>query len=173
MKILLLGLPGSGKSTQGQLLADETGWPWISTGELCRNSKDPRIQEIIRTSQLVDDETITKMFLEAISGIDDAILDGFPRTKTQAESLVQANLVPDAMFEIVVSEEELIKRLKLRGRADDEEDVIHERVAIYRHMRDDILAVLEKNGMELVQIDGIGTVEEVYSRVKNALKEVK
>ena len=173
MKILLLGLPGSGKSTQGRLLSEETGWPWISTGELCRNSNDPRIQEIIKSGQLVDDETITKMFLESISGIDNAILDGFPRTDVQAKSLVDANLVPDAMFEIVVSYEELIERLKLRGRSDDEEEKVKERVAIYNNMRNNILAVLEENGMKLVKIDGIGTVEEVFERVKNALKEVE
>ncbi len=173
MKILLLGLPGSGKSTQGRLLSEEMGWPWISTGELCRNSTDPRIQEIMKTAQLVDDETITKMFLEAVSGINNAILDGFPRTRMQAESLVKANLVPDTMLEIVVPEEELVKRLRLRGRADDDEKIIHERVKIYQDMRNDILAVLEENGMQVVQIDGIGTVEEVYARVKNAIKEVK
>ena len=89
MKILFLGAPGSGKSTQGQILAKDKGLRWISSGELCRNSGDPKILEIIRGAKLIDDDTMGEMVVAEIrkGDTENFILDGFPRNKHQCEIL--------------------------------------------------------------------------------------
>lgn len=166
MKILFLGAPGSGKSTQGQMFAEKTGAKWISSGQMLRGSKEEWIQEKLKTGELFDDEFITDMMLGELKTRENYILDGFPRTKVQAEKMVEAGIKLDKIIEIAVPVEELIKRMLLRGRMEDNEDVISKRVSIYEQTRDDIVEVLEKTGVKLEKVDGVGTIEEIFDRIK-------
>ncbi len=172
MKILFLGVPGSGKSTQGQIIAKEYGYDWVSTGELLRASDDPEIIEILKTAKLVDDSIVIELALENIMGKDKVILDGFPRILSQAKALVAADETPDMAVEIMVPLDELLGRMKLRGRDQDSEGIVYERVRMYEENRDQILDYLTEHGMILKRIDGVGTVEEITERIKTELKEV-
>lgn len=172
MKILFLGVPGSGKSTQGQIIAKDYHYDWISTGELLRATNDPRISEIQKTAQLVDDATVIGIALSNIKGKDKVILDGFPRNLAQARALVEAVEAPDFALEIMVPFNELLERMRLRGREQDTEEIIRERVEMYETSRDEILNYLVDNGTVLKRVDGVGTVEEITDRIKNELKEV-
>lgn len=166
MKILFLGAPGSGKSTQGQKIAEARGIKWLSTGQMLRDSDEPWIKEKLATGELFDDEFITGMALREIVKYEDIILDGFPRTLVQAQKLVQAGVKIDKIVEIDVSAEEILQRMLLRGRDEDNEEVIGKRISIYEATRDEIVGFLTENGSKFVKIDGVGTPEEVNQRVE-------
>ena len=90
--ILLYGPTGAGKSVQGQMLAVRMGWKWLSTGQMLRDSKDPDVIRILKSGELVSDELTYEVFDRAIKDAKEknyprVIVDGFPRTKNQAEWL--------------------------------------------------------------------------------------
>lgn len=168
MKILFLGASGSGKSTQGQILAEEKGFVWLSSGQMFRESGDPEILEILKGAQLVPDELTGKMMIEAIEnqGRDNFILDGFPRNLRQCEILTENGIELDKIVEIGVPKEELVKRVALRGREQDKEEILLERVEMYEKTRDLIVDYFVKRGADFVKVDGVGEIEEVAKRVK-------
>ena len=171
MNILFLGAPGSGKSTQGQILADKKGMKWVSSGEMFRESKDPRIIEILRTAQLVPDEITNEMMLEKIRelGGDGILLDGYPRKISQAEFMVENGMKIDLIVEIKVSLEEIISRVLSRGREQDTEEIIRERVNAYEKSRDEIVEFFVERGTRLIEIEGQGSIEEVAGKVEGAV----
>jgi adenylate kinase len=172
MRIIFLGGPGSGKSTVGNRLANDLGWPWISSGEILRQSQESWVIEKLKTAQLFDDEMIAGLVLSRLSNVPNAILDGFPRTFKQAEIMYSRGEKLDIIVEMKVPIEEIKKRLLLRGRDQDTNDVIEERYAMYEHSKDEILAYLIGNGAKMVIIDGVGTQDEVYQRVAQGIKGV-
>jgi adenylate kinase len=92
--ILLFGPTGAGKSMQGQMLAVRQGWKWLSTGQMLRDSNDAEVIEVLKSGELVSDELTYEMFDAAIKDAkakkyDKVIVDGFPRTKAQAEWLAE------------------------------------------------------------------------------------
>ncbi|HEY9264971.1 MAG TPA: adenylate kinase, partial [Mycobacterium sp.] len=145
MRIVLLGPPGAGKGTQAQKLAEKLGVPQISTGDLFRhnitNGTDLGLEakKYLDAGDLVP-ATLTNALVDDRLNDQDAangfILDGFPRSVEQAKALddmlSKRNLSLDAVLEFRVPEEELVSRLKGRGRADDTEDVIRNRFKVYR-----------------------------------------
>lgn len=165
MKILFMGAPGSGKSTQGKMWAEKHGWVWLSTGEMLRNSKEGWVQEKLATGELFDDDFITKMALEEIRKYENLILDGFPRTLVQAKKMVEAGVKLDKIIEIEVSVEEITKRMLLRGRSEDNADVIGKRVSIYEATRDEIVKYLIGTGVKYEKVDGEGAPEEIQERI--------
>lgn len=169
MKILFLGAPGSGKSTQGQLLAKDYKFEWLSSGQLFRESNDPKIQKIMKGAQLVPDEITEEMMLGAMNGKEKVILDGFPRNLAQCEFLEAKGIEIDLIIEIVAPEDELVKRMLLRGRSQDSEDVAKERIEIYKRSRDAVIGFYEKRGNKIVEIDGVGEIEKIQERVKEAI----
>lgn len=171
MKVLFLGAPGSGKSTQGKSFAEKMGWVWLSTGEMLRQSKEKWIQEKLATGELFDDEFITEMALTEIKKHENVILDGFPRTLIQAKKLVEAGVEVEKIIEIDVPAEEILQRMLLRGRDEDNEEVIGKRISIYEATRDEIVKYLTENGSQFVKIDGVGTPEEVAERVYRGVSE--
>ena len=179
MRVVLLGPPGAGKGTQAQKLAEKLGIPQISTGELFRNNIENGTKlglEAKRyldagdlvpselTNQLVDDR------LDDPDAADGFILDGYPRSLEQAkalhEMLQRRGTDIDAVVEFRVSEDELLQRLKGRGRADDTDDVILNRMKVYR---DETAPLLEYYSGELKTVDAVGTVDEVFARALRAL----
>ncbi|MGH3676742.1 MAG: adenylate kinase [Mycobacterium sp.] len=179
MRLVLLGPPGAGKGTQAQKLAEKFGIPQISTGDLFRqniSSGTPlglEAKRYLDAGDLVPSELTNKLVEERISQPDAAagfILDGFPRSVEQAEALkrmlAKSNHKLDAVLEFQVSEEELLKRLKERGRADDTEEVIHNRMQVYR---DETQPLLEYYHDELKPVDAVGGLDEVLARALRAL----
>lgn len=172
MNILFLGAPGSGKSTQGQILAEKRGMKWLSSGQMFRESQDPEILKILETSQLVSDEITNRMMAKAIRENLDfgVILDGYPRTLNQVEYIFNEGIKIDMVVEIDVPVEELLKRLSERGRGQDTPEVIMERVELYKKTRDEIVNYCLGQGARFVEIDGNGTIEEISKKVEEEVR---
>ncbi len=172
MRIVFIGGPGSGKSTVGQRLAGDLKWPWISSGEILRESKEPWVVEKLKTAQLFDDEMVAGLVLSRLSTEPNAILDGFPRTFKQADIMYARGEKVDIIIEMQVPIEEVQQRLVLRGRDQDAKAIVEERYQMYEESKDEILAFLIGNGTKLITIDGVGTQDEVYQRVAKGIREV-
>jgi adenylate kinase len=175
----LLGPPGAGKGTQAQKLAEKLGIPHISTGDLFRYNISNETELGLEakkyldagdlvpaklTNALVDDR------LNDADAADGFILDGFPRSVEQAETLREMlaarSTKLDAVLEFRVSEDELLSRLKSRGRADDTEDVILNRMKVYR---DETAPLLDYYQGELKTVDAVGSLDEVFARALRSL----
>ena len=175
----MLGPPGAGKGTQALKLAEKLGIPQISTGDLFR-SNITRGSELgleakryLDAGDLVPSDLTNALVDKRLDEADAAegfILDGYPRSVDQAEALTRMltarNTKLDAVLEFRVCEEELLKRLKDRGRADDTEEVIHNRMKVYR---DETEPLLQYYRDELKTVDAVGTLDEVFARALRAL----
>jgi adenylate kinase len=170
--IVFFGPAGAGKSVQGQILAARMGWRWLSAGQLLRDTKDVELLHTMHEGKMVPHEKIAKIMGQAISqatNMDQLILDGFPRLLEQAQWLIesQPNHGRDVALVIVleVPREELLKRLAIRGRADDTPEAIDERLKIYRQEMYPVLNFLTEKNVPVVHIEGTGTVGQVHDRV--------
>ena len=179
MRLILMGPPGAGKGTQATTVAAHFGIPAISTGDIFRANVSAgtelgvEAKRYMDAGDLVPDEVTVAMVRERLTEPDAAkgfILDGFPRTAPQAESLAgllsEQGLELDAVVEFDVADEVVVQRLLGRGRSDDTEDVIRRRQQVYR---DDTAPLLEYYADRLVSVDAVGTVEEITDRVFDAL----
>jgi adenylate kinase len=177
--MVLLGPPGAGKGTQAEKLAEKFGIPQISTGDLFRSniSKGTPLgveaKKYLDAGDLVPAELTNALVDDRLDADDTAagfILDGFPRSVEQAvalrDMLAKRNLKLDAVLEFRVSESELLTRLKSRGRADDTEEVILNRMKVYR---DETAPLLDYYRDELVSVDAVGSLDEVFARALQAL----
>lgn len=168
MKILMLGMPGSGKGTQSKLLSTELKMDIISTGELIRTSDDPKLKEIVNKGELIDDQTMFDMVLNKIKN-NTYILDGFPR------NLVQAKMIDvDLVFYLMLDDEEAVRRVLSRGhnRADDRESIVRERLKIYYKETDPLVEYYEEMGV-LKKIDGRKPPNEVMKTILKIISENK
>jgi adenylate kinase len=170
--IVFFGPAGAGKSVQGQILAARMGWRWLSAGQLLRDTKDVELMHVMQGGGLVSHEAITSVMGQAISAatnIDQLILDGFPRQLEQAQWLIDSQPQHGRAVKLVivleVPREELLKRLSIRGRADDTPEAIDERLKIYRQEMYPILNYLTEQNVPIVHIEGTGTVGQVHDRV--------
>jgi adenylate kinase len=139
--IVLMGVAGAGKSMQGRLFADEHGYAWVSTGELFRVLvTGDRRQEMLQGKLLSDDEVIQLVdrTLNLIDVSEEFLLDGFPRTKIQADWLMEqirsGRLSMTAVFNLEATPEVVKERLLARGRQDDTEEAIERRFKEYREV---------------------------------------
>ena len=169
--IILMGLAGSGKSTQGQILAKFRG----GAGQVLRDTPNEEIHEIQRRGELVDDSLTIPLMAEAIKGVmaegKDIVLDGYPRTVLQAE-WVRDHIADqiEAVVRIVVSKDELFRRLMARGRADD---ASRERFRVVEQNIYTVCKTLTEKNVKILDVDGMGTVEEVAWRINDALAVAK
>ncbi|ABL03467.1 MULTISPECIES: adenylate kinase [Mycobacterium] len=179
MRVVLLGPPGAGKGTQAQKLAEKLGIPQISTGELFRkNIQDGtklgvEAKRYLDAGDLVPSDLTNQLVDDRLDQPDTAagfILDGYPRSVEQAkalhEMLRRRDTDIDAVLEFRVSQDELLQRLKGRGRADDTDEVILNRMKVYR---DETAPLLEFYDTEVKTVDAIGTLDEVFARALQAL----
>lgn len=172
--ILFFGPTGAGKSMQGQMLAVRQGWKWLSTGEMLRASKDPEVIKVLKSGELVSDELTYEVFDEAIRDAkakkyEKIIVDGFPRTKSQAEWLAdymeKSGEAIDLVVALEVPEGEIMKRLEKRGRMEDTPETIARRMNIYRQKMYPVLGSFAEDGVKIVHLDGTGTAGEVHDRI--------
>jgi adenylate kinase len=185
MRAVLLGPPGAGKGTQAARLTERFGVPAISTGDIFRaNVKGGtdlgrKAQEYMNAGQLVPDE-VTNAMVRARLAEDDAaagfLLDGYPRNPEQAVELdtmlTELGVALDVAIEITadfdVVTERLLKRAEIEGRADDTEPVIRKRLEVYSASTAPLTAFYAGRGL-LVQVDGLGGIDEVTERLVAAV----
>jgi adenylate kinase len=179
VRIVLLGPPGAGKGTQALKLAEKLGIPQISTGDLFRSNITRGTELGLEAKRYLDagdlvpsdlTNALVDKRLDEADAADGFILDGYPRSVDQAEALTRMlsarNTKLDVVLEFRVCEEELLKRLKDRGRADDTEEVIHNRMNVYR---DETAPLLEYYGDAVITVDAVGSPDEVFARALHSL----
>jgi len=184
MRLVLLGPPGAGKGTQAERLVQQLCIPHISTGEMLRQEIEAgtptgrEAKQYLDSGQLVPGQVRIELVRQRLNQADCAgfLLDGFPRTVPQAEALdeylSQGNRPLDAVLEMQVDEEELIRRLIARGRGDDQPEVIRQRMVAYREQTMTVSAYYRQHGL-LRSIDALGTPDEVFSRLLGAIGSSK
>lgn len=180
-RIVLLGPPGAGKGTQAAFLADAMGVPAISTGDMLRQAVErgsalgQRVQAIMNSGALVDDETMADVVTDRLQQRDAQegfLLDGYPRTLDQARTLngilesLEESL--DAVVLITVDEDELVQRALARGRQDDKEEIIRERLRVYREKTEPLVGHYEAAGL-LRRVDGDQSIEAVTAELRSVL----
>ena len=172
--IILFGLAGSGKGTQGKALAETFGWRTISVGQTIRDTGE--YADVIDKGNLIPDEEVTRLMSRQIEKSEaegfDVILDGYPRTKAQAEWLVahMADKIDGAII-LEVPKEELYERLALRGRDDDKEkESIDRRFDIFEQNICSILPLLESKNIPIERVDGVGAIEDITTRLIKVVK---
>ena len=188
MRLIILGPPGAGKGTQAARVAESFGIPAISTGDIFRaNIKDEtplgqQVKEVLASGGYVTDE-ITNAIVRDRLFEDDAergfLLDGYPRTSAQVDALdailAEHDHTLEVVLELTVDEDavvaRLLKRAEIEGREDDTEEVIRERQAIYRRETAPLTDLYSERGL-LVQVSGMGSVDEVFTHISQALEGV-
>jgi len=184
--MLIMGPPGAGKGTQATAIADRYQIPAISTGQMFRahiaaqDELGMEISRIIAAGEYVDDE-ITNAVVDARLHEEDAqngfLLDGYPRTLAQVAALDEILAADfhgklDVVLSLVADPDELVgrllKRAEIEGRADDNEETIRHRMAVYADETEPLLAVYRERGM-LLEVDALGEIDEVSDRIAVAL----
>jgi adenylate kinase len=181
VRLIFLGPPGAGKGTQAQSLAAAKGIPHISTGEILRSAVANKTELGVKAKgymdagELVPDALILEMVRDRLTQSDTApgwLLDGFPRTLTQAKFLDQLLQAIDQSCDHVINfdvpDEKLVERLLGRGRKDDSEDVIRNRLVVYREQTEPLIAFYQERS-ELVAIDGDQAIEQVSRDLEAAI----
>lgn len=184
MRLVFIGPPGAGKGTQAERIVERYELAHLSTGDMLRAARDAKTDvgvqadQFMSQGQLVPDTIILAIIRERLGQPDcekGYLLDGFPRTIAQAEaldSMLQERGTPlDVVLELDVPEDELFRRLAGRGRADDQPEVIQQRLVAYRTQTAPLLDYYQKTGL-LKSVDGLGTVDEIFQRIVQVLDAV-
>ena len=183
MFLVLLGAPGAGKGTQSQRLVERFHFPHLSTGELLRHAVDEKSDigrlawSYMEKGQLVPDDVVLRLVSQRIDqpdGAEGCLFDGFPRTLIQAQSLddlLRRRGTPlDAVVELKVQEDEVVRRLSNRGRKDDKPEIIRQRLKTFYEVTQPLLDHYRRQGL-LHTIDAEGPEQEIFARILAALKK--
>ena len=163
-RVLMLGPPGSGKGTQGERLARALGVEHISSGELLREAVAAgtplghEVRDEMAAGRLVPDALVAEAVRPALARRDGYVLDGFPRKLSQTDGVDF-----DAVVHLDVPEREVVRRLLERGRSDDTEEVIAERL---REYNDDTLPLLDHYRDVVVEVDADRGVDEIAADLR-------
>ena len=178
MKIILIGIQGAGKSTQGNLLSEKLKVPYLSTGHIFRNLAKEHmplgryIKEVMNAGYLISDKKTIAIVSEYLSRSEyekGYILDGFPRTLTQAKAFKNGI---DKVIYLKVSDKEALWRLSYRNgdvRNDETLVAIRKRIELFHRLTEPVLAYYRKKGI-LIEVDGERKVEDIH---KEILKKIK
>jgi adenylate kinase len=187
MRIIIMGPPGAGKGTQAKAIAERLSIPAISTGDIFRENVSQETdlgreaKRYMDAGDYVPDELTNAMVRDRIAEPDAAdgfLLDGYPRTLAQVselDAMVEASGDEiDVALVLTVDQEEIVERLLRRaqevGRSDDTEEVIRHRQEVYTEQTAPLIEVYGERGL-LVEVDGMGAVDDVTSRVFEALEQ--
>jgi adenylate kinase len=183
MRLLIMGPPGAGKGTQAAMICEEFGVTHISTGDLFRlnltqgTALGQEAKKYMDAGEYVPDSVTNGMVRERLKEADTQngfLLDGYPRTVAQVAELDgMLSATPlDRVIELTADTNEVVKRLLGRaqeqGRSDDTEDLIRHRQEIYQEQTAPLTSLYKTRGL-LVQVDGLGSVEDVTARISAAL----
>ena len=185
IRLLIVGPPGAGKGTQASAVAEAYGIPAISTGDIFRANIEQgtelgkQVQEVMASGGFVPDELTNSIVADRLKQEDAQagfLLDGYPRTTEQVHELdrilAESGAELDAVIQLQADTDEVVKRLTKRaleqGRVDDTEDVIRHRQDLYREQTEPVIAIYAKRGV-VVEVDGLGTVDDVAARVRDGL----
>ncbi|WP_226345759.1 adenylate kinase [Agilicoccus flavus] len=186
MRLIILGPPGAGKGTQAARIAGELGVPAISTGDIFRSNikggteLGRKVADILAAGRYVPDSVTNEIVADRLAQPDAAagfLLDGYPRTPDQVGALDQMlaadgkslDHVLELQVPVDVVVERLLKRAQIEGRADDTEDVVRERLAVYTRETEPLAARYAERGL-LRTVDGTGDVDDVFARLMGALR---
>jgi adenylate kinase len=186
MRLVLLGAPGSGKGTQAARLKTDLAVPHISTGDMLRAAVAAgtpmglKAKAVMEAGQLVSDDILLGMLEDRLSQADAKsgfILDGYPRNLAQADALDQLlakiGQPLDAVIKLEVPNEAIIRRCEIRfaaeGRADDNPDTVRRRLGIFAEQTAPVADFYARRG-KLQVVDGVGELDEVTARIKQALQ---
>lgn len=193
MRLIFLGPPGAGKGTQAKRLTEKYAIPQLSTGDMLRaavtdgSEIGKRAKEVMDAGGLVSDDIVNQIVSERIEQADCAngfILDGYPRTVPQAKALAdnmrQKNLVLDAVIELRVDEDALVRRIENRVaetiaaggtvRSDDNPESFRKRLSEYREKTAPLSDYYQQQG-ELVVLDGMAHVDTVTAAIEAVLQK--
>ena len=185
--VILIGPPGAGKGTQATVISETFHIPHISTGEIFRANVAEgtelgiEAQKFMSRGEYVPDSVTNSMVRNRLAEDDTAggfLLDGYPRTLAQVGELdtilADQGKTLDSVVEITADTDEVVARLLQRaqeqGRADDTEEVIRRRMEVYAEQTEPLVTVYRDRGL-LVQVDGMGTIDEVSARIVAALSD--
>ncbi len=185
MRLLIMGPPGAGKGTQAKRIAEHYGIPAISTGDIFRAMKSAdtplarQVRAIMESGGYVSDEITNEIVKDRLAQPDcqsGFLLDGYPRTLQQVQTLdddlAETGRPLDAVISLLADTDEVVARLLRRaeidGRSDDNEETIRVRLQVYAEQTEPLLEVYRSRGV-LVEVDGLGEVDEVSERVFAAL----
>lgn len=186
MKLILFGPPGAGKGTQAKKISSHYNIPHLSTGNIFRyNIKNEtelgkKVKSILDAGKLVPDETVVELVVDELQHdkYDNGyILDGFPRTIPQAEALDEylssKGTSIDLFLNLEVPEKELVNRILSRaeGRSDDTPEKVKTRLDVYHKQTAPVLNHYKKQS-KVQQINGVGSIEEIFGRIKKVLDEI-
>ena len=179
MRLVILGPPGAGKGTQAELMSESLGIPHISTGDLFRANISQgtpigiEAKKYIDAGDLVPPQVTIDMVRDRLGEPDAAkgfILDGFPRSTEQAVALEgildDLGVALDGVLSFEVDTDVVVERMLARGRADDTEEVIRNRMSVYQA---ETAPLLTHYASSVKTIDAVGEVAEVHQRVLSAL----
>jgi len=185
MRLVFLGPSGAGKGTQSARLIEYIGATHLSTGEILREAVESgseegrQIEQYLAAGGLVPDPLIIQIFARHLAGLkadDNILFDGFPRTLPQAEALdhllEERGTPANGAFYLQVETEELLRRLAGRGRNDDRVDVIRHRLEVFSKQTEPLIDHYEQLGL-LHVIDGVGTEDEVFARIKEGIENIR
>jgi adenylate kinase len=189
MRLIFMGPPGAGKGTQAQVVADRFGIPAISTGDIFRSNVSRGTELGVEAKRYMDageyvPDSVTNLMVRHRIDEPDAekgfLLDGYPRTLAQVDELdgmiKHTGHRLDAVIVLTVDADELVRRLTARaqseGRSDDTEEVIRRRQEVYTEQTEPLIEVYRGRGL-LHEVDGIGEVDEVTTRILDSLAQVQ
>ena len=186
--IVIFGAPGSGKGTQSDMMIEKYGLNHISTGDVLR-AEIKKVTELGKTAasfidngQLIPDDLMVNILASVYDSFGDhkgVIFDGFPRTIPQAEALKkmldERGDKVAAMIELDVPEDELMKRLILRGqqsgRADDNEETIKKRLVVYHSQTQPLIEWYKKEGIHY-HINGLGDLDRIFADISEVIDKI-